>query len=346
MKMKKLKLSLVIFFILLFADINFSFAQPETSKISSSPGAFSRMGFGARGMAMGNAMTSVISGSVSPYYNPSLNAFVDDNLIHLGYSFLALDRKLNFVQLSKKVLLYKRDELGNKTDEVYSSAGISVGLINSSVDNIDGRDRSGIQTKTYSTSENQFFLSVSISPFDRLTFGITSKYYHYSLFEKVSSKSLGFDFGMIYRAIESDKIGKVVVGTFIGDINSKYRWDTTPVYEQEGKLTIDKFPLLTRIGVSYYLPNENLIAALDFESTNLGTKILRFGTELVLIDFVRIRLGIDRLNLENSDMIPKISLGFGLRHNLYDYDFELNYAFVTEPYSPMNQHIISLGVKL
>ena len=35
-------------------------------------GAPMRMGFGARGMAMGNAMTAVTSGDVQSYYNPAL----------------------------------------------------------------------------------------------------------------------------------------------------------------------------------------------------------------------------------------------------------------------------------
>lgn len=316
-------------------------AQPKTSRISSLPGTIGRLGFAARGLAMGNAMTSVTTGSVNSYYNPALNPFVDNNLIQLSYSFLALDRKLNFVQMSKTFIQYKRDSYGNKTDEIYSRAGVTFGLINSGVDNIDGRDNSGLQTKTYSTSENLFFLSVGISPSEKLSVGVTAKYYHYSLFDQMTSTAVGFDIGFIYKILDN-----LTLGGFVGDINSKYRWDSTPLYAEEGNNFYDYFPVLKRIGLSYLLPKDLGIIAMDFETTSFGTKIFRAGTEINLIEFFKIRAGIDRFNIENSDMIPKVSFGFGLNHTLINKFFELNYAFVTEPYAPSNQHIISIGVRL
>ncbi len=316
-------------------------SQPKTSQISSMPGAFSRLGFAARGMAMGNAMTSVTTGSVNSYYNPALNPFIDDNSIQIGYTFLSLDRKLNFVQLSKSFIQYKRDSEGNKTDEIYSKAGLTFGIINSGVDNIDGRDNSGIPTKTYSTSENLFFLSVGINPSEKLSIGLTAKYFHYSLFDKMTSTAVGFDLGVTYKLSE-----RLTLGGFIGDINSKYRWDSTPLYSEEGNNFYDYFPVLKRVGISYLLPKNFGIIATDFETTSYGTKILRIGTEINLVDFLKLRAGIDRLNLENDDMTPQISFGFGLNKTLMERFFELNYAFVTEPYAVFDKHIISIGIRL
>ena len=74
------------------------FAQSsQFSEISSVPGAFSRTGFGARGMGMGNAMSAVINGSKVSYYNPALSVFQKGNSFQTSYSFLSLDRKLNFL---------------------------------------------------------------------------------------------------------------------------------------------------------------------------------------------------------------------------------------------------------
>ncbi len=333
----KEKILFILFLIFSFEII----AQPKTSQIATLPGAFSRLGFGARGMAIGNTMTSVNYGSINPYYNPAVNPFINDNLIQIGYTFLSLDRKLNFVQLSKNFIQYRRDSEGNKTDEVYSKAGLTFGLINSGVDNIDGRDNSGIKTKTYSTSENLLFLSVGINPSEKLSFGVTAKYYHYSLFDKMTSTGVGFDLGFIYKIIEN-----LNVGGFIGDINSKYRWNSTPLYGEEGNSFYDKFPLLTRFGISYQLPRDLGFVALDFESTNYGTKIIRCGTEINLSEYLAVRAGIDRFNIENSDMIPKLSAGFGLNHMLMDKLFELDFAFVMEPYSPRDIVVLSFGVKL
>lgn len=69
------------------------FAQTETSKISSMPGAFSRMGFGARGMGMANAMSTITDGNISAYYNPALSAFQEGNSFRLlTQFFLLIDR--------------------------------------------------------------------------------------------------------------------------------------------------------------------------------------------------------------------------------------------------------------
>jgi len=317
------------------------FAQPKTSQISSLPGAFSRMGFGARGMAMGNALTSNTDGSVNVFYNPALNPFVNDNIIQLGFTFLSLDRKLNFVQLSKSFIQYKRDAEGNKTSEIHSRAGVTFGLINSGVDNIDGRDNSGIKTKTYSTSENLFFLSVGISPSDKISFGVTAKYYYYSLFDKMKSEAVGFDFGVIYKLLDN-----LTFGGYIGDLNSKYRWDSTPIYGEDGNNFYDYFPVIKRIGGTYYLPKNLGTVNINYEWTGYDTKILKAGTEIFLDKHLKLRAGIDRFNFSNSDMIPKISFGFGLNHYLMNKFFEFNYAFMTEPYAPRDIHIISLGIRL
>ncbi|MGB9663338.1 MAG: hypothetical protein ACPL25_00250 [Ignavibacteria bacterium] len=317
------------------------FAQPKTSQIASMPGAFSRMGFGSRGMAMGNAMTANTDGSLNVYYNPAVNPFINDNLIQIGYTFLSLDRKLNFIQLSKSFIQYKRDSDGNKTSEVHSKAGVTFGLINSGVDNIDGRDNSGIKTKAYSTSENLFFLSVGINPSDAISVGVTAKYYYYSLFDKMTSEAVGFDLGVIYKLFDN-----LTLGGFIGDLNSKYRWDSTPLYGEDGNNFYDYFPVVKRIGGSFRLPKNLGIVNLDYEWTGYDTKILKGGTEINLDEHLKLRAGIDRLNLSNSDMIPKISFGFGLNHLLMSKYFEFNYSFVTEPYAPGNIHILSLGIKI
>lgn len=326
------------FFVFLLASN--LFAQPQTSKISSAPGAFSRMGFAARGIGMGNAMTSVTKGQLISYYNPALVVFQEKNNANLGYTFLSLDRKLNFLSVGRSFKFYKIDEEGNSTDEVHSTAGVSIGVINSGVGNIDGRDGSGLKTETYSTSENQFFLSFGMKPSERVAIGLTAKMYYYSLFEKMASTSLGFDFGAIVKIMD-----ELYVGAVIADLNSKYQWDSTPIYNEKGKSnTTDKFPLLKRIGVSYFLPNELGIVAVDFESSNFGTNILKFGGEFNLMHYLKLRAGLDRLNLSNSDMIPKTSFGFQLSQSLWNLNFELNYAFVLEAYSPFDEHVISMGI--
>ena len=106
-------------------------AQPKFSEIASMPGAFSRMGFGARGIGMGNALTAVTEGNLVSYYNPALSVFQEGNSFQTSYTFLSLDRSLNFLSFTR------RFDLGGKKDR---AAGISAGIINSGVGKIDGRD--------------------------------------------------------------------------------------------------------------------------------------------------------------------------------------------------------------
>ncbi|MGE5497826.1 MAG: hypothetical protein ACM3Q2_07145, partial [Syntrophothermus sp.] len=97
-------------FLIILVFSSFAFPQSETSRISSMAGAFSRMGFGARGMGMGNAMSAVTSGNVVSYYNPALSVFQENNSVQASYSFMSLDRKLNFINFTRRFeIRSKRD---------------------------------------------------------------------------------------------------------------------------------------------------------------------------------------------------------------------------------------------
>ena len=110
------------------------------SQMGGAPGAFSRLGFGARGMAMGNAMSAVSSGDLAGYYNPALLPYAPGRYGAASFGFLSLDRTLNFLQY---------------TQPLPPMAGLSLGIINSGVSNIDGRDSDGEPTGPMKTSENQ-----------------------------------------------------------------------------------------------------------------------------------------------------------------------------------------------
>ena len=213
-------------------------AQPEFSKISSMPGAFSRMGFGARGIGMGNAMSAITDGNLVSYYNPALIVYQENNSFQTSYSFLSLDRSLNFLNFTRKFEFYSAKDSLIENPKPRATAGISIGVINAGVSKIDGRDNQGIKTGDLSTSENQFFLGLANKFSDKLSIGITIKFYYYKLYEEISTNSVGFDAGALYRVNDQWN-----VSLLISDINSKYKWDTSPVYELEGSTTEDKFPI-------------------------------------------------------------------------------------------------------
>lgn len=135
--MKTLSRVFISIFILVLNLVSMAFSQLQSSSSDAGlAGAPMRMGFGARGMAMGNAMTAVTSGDVQSYYNPALVPFETEPTAVATYGVLSLDRTLNFLSYTKSLK---------------PNAGFSLSLINAGVGNIDGRDRDGIHTETYST---------------------------------------------------------------------------------------------------------------------------------------------------------------------------------------------------
>lgn len=319
----------IFLFIVLISTAVFS--QPEFTKISSMPGAFSRIGFGARGIGMGNAMSAVTEGNLVSYYNPALSAFQEGNSFQTSYTFLSLDRSLNFLSFTRRFDF----ERGGST----SSAGISAGIINSGVGKIIGTDNQGFKTGELSTSENQFFVGLANKFSEKLSIGVSVKFYYYKLYKEISATSLGLDIGALYKI--NDKFN---LSLMISDFNSKYRWDSGPIFSTEGSITEDKFPLLKKIGLSYSNKNIGLIAAAELENSNAETNILRFGAEYNIFERLFIRAGLDQFNLNNSDFLPKPAFGFSYSSYFGKIIIGIDYAFMFEQYSPENRHVVGVNV--
>ncbi len=326
-----------LFIIAFFFSVGLIQAQAKFSPISTMPGAFSRMGFGARGIGMGNAMSAVTEGNLVSYYNPALTVFQKDNSFQTSYTFLSLNRSLNFLNFTRRFDFYSTDSLGNKV--VRSSAGISLGVINSGVSQIDGRDAQGIQTGNLSTSENQFFIALANRFSKKFSLGMSFKFYYYKLYQQISSTGFGLDIGALYRVNDQWNVSFMLT-----DLNSKYTWDSAPIYQQSGTNTVDKFPLLKKIGVSYSNKDYGIIAAVEFESSNGGTNILRGGIEYNIYKGLYLRGGLDQFNLSNSDYPAKPSLGFSYFKEFGNITFGVDYAFVIEQNSPADENVIGLNI--
>jgi hypothetical protein len=326
---KKMQVARNIFFVSFVLFVFEADLFPQTGGFA---GSFTRLGFGARGISMGNAMTSITKGDIVGYYNPALSAFQNEHLITLSYSFLSFDRTLNFVSYTKNFKLPNQEQGG---------AGITFSWINAGVSNIDGRDYDGFHTEDYSTSENQFLFAPSIRVSDKLSLGVGFKFYYSRLFEGVTSTSLGFDAGALFIVNE-----RLNVGISIKDINSKYEWNTTEIYDQYGNVTKNSFPVLLNLGASYLLPKNLGIAALDFQTSiksetqngvsyNAKSNVLKMGFELTPIKDFAFRGGFDRFDFNADDKFgnSKLMFGIGYQRHIKDFIVGIDYAFVLEPYS-------------
>lgn len=303
------------------------------------PGAFSRMGFGARGIGMGNAISAVTEGNLVSYYNPALSAFQENTSVQTSYTFLSLDRSLNFLNLTRRFDFYSSKDSLETPRKPRSSAGISFGLINAGVSNIDGRDNQGFKTKELSTSENQFFIGLSNRFSERFALGIAVKIFYYKLYEDVTSSGFGLDLGLLYKINENFNLAFVIC-----DINSRYKWDTSTIYGQQGRSLEDKFPSLRKLGVSYKNNELGLLGAIEFENSNAQSNVLRAGIEYNLIEKFYLRGGIDQFNISNSDTPMKPALGFSYFKQFGDILLGVDYAFMVEQYSSSDRHVVGLNI--
>ena len=316
------------------------------AQTGSFAGSFARLGFGARGLSMGNAMVSDVFGDVVGYYNPALASFQEEGIVNLGYTFMSMDRSLNFVGFAKKFPLPNQQDKG---------AGISLSWINSGVGDIDGRDNDTRQIGMLSTFDNQFYLGTSFIISKEVSVGVGFKYYFSKLYEDVTSSSIAFDVGAVYKAMDN-----LSFGCAVRDISAKNEWNTSDLYGSYGNITEDKFPLLFNLGGTYVHPQNYGLVSLEFEyrmnpkieDKETGTTndakndyFFKVGIEVNVIDNLKLRAGLDRIDFSNDDLWGnmKPSAGFGF-YKAFSENIKLglDYSFQLEPYS--NDPIQNIGL--
>ena len=311
------------------------------AQLGSYPGAFSRLGFSARGLGMSNAMVSDVFGEVSGIYNPALSTFQNEGKVDLGYTFLSLDRKLNFIGFTKKFKLPKQEKGG---------AGITLAWINAGVGDIDGRDNDTRKIGSFSTFENEFYLGTGFMLTDKLSLGVGFKLYYAKLFEEVTSTSFAIDFGGVFKANEN-----LAFGLVFKDLGAKYEWQTSKIYGSNGNTTKEKFPTVVDLGSTYLLPGNTGIVTLavqqyfnpesekslyDTVITEVKEKsnntVIRFGAEINIMKQFKVRAGLDRIDLSADDFTGNLkpSFGIGLSKNFSkSVNLGFDYSFQLEPYT-------------
>jgi hypothetical protein len=282
------------------------------------------MGFGARGMGMGNAMTAVVTGDLVSYYNPAAIPSTEYRNATASMGILTLDRKLNFISY---------------TQPIHPDGGVSLGIINAGVSDIDGRDSDGEQTGPLRTSENEIFLGFGLRFKPGFSLGLNVKLLYYHLYTDVNSTTVSFDLGFLLPINEN-----LVVAATARDLSSKYKWDTSKLFGQRGTTTEDKFPVLYTVGASYVLPDSLGLVAAEVEFSNQKTTVARLGIEVPLIPEITIRAGMDRMDLKEKGNGVRPSFGFSARKTVDGFTPGIHYAYVIEPFASSGLHMVSLSV--
>ncbi|MDW8436476.1 MAG: PorV/PorQ family protein [Chloroherpetonaceae bacterium] len=335
-----------------------------SAQIGGAVAAYSRMGFGARGIGLGNAGGAIATeGEYHPYYNPAVLGFADSYAASATYGYLPLDRRLNFASF---------------TGKIGPDAAIGFAWVNSGVSDIDGRDRDGNRTEIFSTSENLFILSFARRFSDELSLGISLRGYLASLYEELpNSFSLGFDVGAVYR-LYADDLSSLNVGAALADISAKYEWNTASIYGQQGATTKDELPLSFKLAAAYArenlfgmksvllaaelqllsktfdglrssFVNQNgvLIARSETVALNKSETHLKLGAMIQPVRELRVRAGVDRLGLQGVALteIARFAAGFTIEYPIQDYVATIDYAILFEPYAPIGTSFIAFGIR-
>lgn len=325
----------------------------STEASRAQAGAYSRMGFGARGIAMSNGLVADISGLASPYYNPALAPFMSEQNLEGTVALMSMDRQLQFLQFATPLR---------------PRAGIAAGLIHAGVSGIDGRDGSGYHTQEYSTDEFAFFLAFGSHLSDRVSAGVAFQIFRADFLEGLpATNSIGIDVGLLYRMNET-----LAIGLALDDLLARYTWDTSSAFGSGGKTTRDNFPTRLRLGASYLTLGararisaeyETSFTRSEFRSTEVGIvggmpvdvnqseRLLRhggqarLGAEYMFNDIFGLRAGVDHIGLDEVGGM-KPGLGFTLSYPVGDVKLRADYAFVVEPYAVGTLHFITLRVAL
>ena len=331
MKFKCIKIKSLIKAIAIVSFISFSQHIPVATADTPAgqAGAFLRMGIGARAIGMGNALTGLARDGFAGYYNPASLPFMKRPELVFSLGLLSLDRKQNFIGFSTFLQPKSKVDTLSTNGNVFRG-GIAFGWIHAGISDIDGRDSDGNHTGMLSNTENAFFASFALQPKEYIGIGLTVKIVQNRLpgLEKdegtLSANGLGFDLGLF-----SEPMTNLTLGLVVKDINTKYTWDTENVFAR-GSRTIDEFPMLVRFGGAYKFQQETLLS-MDAEfNEEQGWRIF-LGGEREFRESFTARAGY------NSD---RLTFGFGVQFNIWNFKGELDYAYDTISITPnAEQHI-------
>jgi hypothetical protein len=317
-------------------------------------GSFSRIGFGPRGMAMGNALTAVHQEGAYGYYNPAMAA-TPNEFIQLDFSSsaMAFDRQLHMVSAQF---------------QLPPSAGISVSLINGRIGDIDGRTQSGYYTETFSTSEYQLLTNFGIRFSDTFWGGVGIKVNLADFHSDVSSEtSIGLDAGLYKQS------GKVGIGIAVQDLFAQTNYDTSELFgSNTGGARSDSYPTRFKLGVSYQ-HNPELLVSADYEIRVLTAEVKSYETQLLegrpvtsavrseittnsqigrigaryrLHPRVTVRSGLQAIDINHDSISLQPTAGFSLHLPFDRLSPAIDYAFVREPSNISTMHVFSIRLQL
>ncbi len=295
-------------------------------------GAFLRMGLGARALALGDLGVAIPGDGYGLYYNPASLPYLKERSLLTTYTYLSLDRHLNFVGFALP-LHPPSKQSGNPL-----SAGLAVGWISAGTNEIDARDSDGNHIGLFENSENAFYFAFALRLADRISIGFAPKILYNSFpeltaDETLNSARLGFDAGILVNPVN-----RLYLGAQARHINAQYRWDTTTIWGDDGTTITDEFPGIYRIGASYFF-DFGLMLAGELETGDQDDNQIHVGAEYTYLDLNPYSFSL-RAGYDDQDL----ALGFGFGFLVWQLRGQLDYAYQIQDVPPYDSQVISFSV--
>jgi hypothetical protein len=272
------------------------------------PGAYLRLGAGARALGMGGAFVALADDVTASYWNPAGLGQLESSQLAAMYSLMSMDRMHNFITYAQPL-----GKLGT----------LGASLLNFGVRNIDGRDTGGIPTEFFSSSENAFLVSIGRKLAPALFIGGNLKFLYHNL-ASTKATGVGFDIGAILKIREALRIGAT-----IQDIGSDIKWDTESRLKEE-------FLTVTRVGISIIPKTTPLKIFADLERNQKQETKYHVGAEYWVLKSIAARIGYDRhhFTIGASAVIPISST-----------ELQLDYAFCPDVLQQWPTNRMSMSIK-
>ena len=298
-------------------------------------GALTRLGFSARALGLGSALTADVFGPAGAYHNPALAPYATGQLFQGTAAFLSLDRQYQTLAVSSPLR---------------PRAGVAVGLLHAGVTGIEGRTAEGLFTEEYQTDEYGFFVNFGLRLTENVSGGLGLRLYRSTLFEAVDPRTaIGLSAGVLVQPTE-----RLALAVAMDDLLARYEWDTSDALGGAGSQTTDRFPVRFRLGAAYQMLDGRLLLLAEAASRlrqveqvtgderfRLTSADVRFGAEYAIAGPLQLRAGLDRVA---GGARP--AAGFSLAQQLGEIDARIDYAASLEADGLGVAHFLTLGVYL
>ncbi len=158
-----------------------------------------RMGYGAKGMAMGGTGTAYMNDITAAYWNPAGLAKIADYQVGIDYTDgLGLDRTTSYAGLGMR----------------FKYGYLALSWLNAGVTGFDGYDATGNSTGTYDAQDNNINISLATRT-GKFLWGSSIKMYFDNI-DDDKTTGFGMDLGMMYEMNEY-----ISFGAHVRDVYSK-----------------------------------------------------------------------------------------------------------------------------